>query len=106
MKCCDPEVGPGGCPDENGSFDNCWDEGGFCCSDGEWYANDGGGGNNCADNQLGDSQACPASVSDAVIPDEVSNESNPIVCPDGQDPPPDTFCGRGTTRVDCASLFR
>merc|ERR1712161_99817 len=77
MKCCDPEVGPGGCPDENGSFDNCWDEGGFCCSDGKWYANDGAGGSNCADNQPGDSQACLASVSDAVIADVASNESNP-----------------------------
>ena len=58
VKCCDPETGPGGCPDENGSFDRCWDEGGFCCSDGNWYANDGAGGNNCQDNQLEDSQAC------------------------------------------------
>lgn len=57
-KCCDPMEGPGGCPDASGSFDRCWDEGGYCCSDGRWYADDGGGGNNCQSNGLEDSNAC------------------------------------------------
>mmetsp|Transcript_30259 Transcript_30259/g.55787 ORF Transcript_30259/g.55787 Transcript_30259/m.55787 type:complete len:376 (-) Transcript_30259:101-1228(-) len=62
IKCCDPENGPGGCPDENGSFDRCWDEGGYCCSDGNWYADNGDGGGNCLDKQLIRSIACPASA--------------------------------------------
>lgn len=76
VKCCDPEAGPGGCPDENGSFDRCWDEGGFCCSDGKWYANSGAGGNNCQDNQLEDSQACVDSGGDdvAFVTDEPTAE--------------------------------
>eukprot|EP00580_Thalassiosira_gravida_P010170 CAMPEP_0201642412 /NCGR_PEP_ID=MMETSP0493-20130528/26177_1 /ASSEMBLY_ACC=CAM_ASM_000838 /TAXON_ID=420259 /ORGANISM="Thalassiosira gravida, Strain GMp14c1" /LENGTH=296 /DNA_ID=CAMNT_0048116583 /DNA_START=20 /DNA_END=913 /DNA_ORIENTATION=- len=30
-------------------------------------------------------------------------DNNPIVCPDGQDPIPNTFCGRGNNRADCAA---
>jgi len=61
VKCCNPAAGPGGCPDENGSFENCWDEGGYCCSDGNWYADPGDGSGNCQDKQLIDSDACAAS---------------------------------------------
>lgn len=39
--CCAPEEGPGGCPDGDGSFNDCWDEGGYCCSDGTWYGDNG-----------------------------------------------------------------
>jgi len=74
VKCCDPVNGPGGCPDENGSFDHCWDEGGYCCSDGNWYANDGGGGNNCQDNQLENSKACTISGGDDVGPGDANEE--------------------------------
>ena len=59
-KCCDPEAGPGGCPDANGRFDRCWDEGGYCCSDGRWYANESDGSGTCGDKQLEDSTACPS----------------------------------------------
>lgn len=62
VKCCDPLEGPGGCPDASGSFDRCWDEGGFCCSDGLWYANNGAGANNCQDNGLVDSMPCLTSI--------------------------------------------
>mmetsp|Transcript_7272 Transcript_7272/g.15884 ORF Transcript_7272/g.15884 Transcript_7272/m.15884 type:complete len:429 (+) Transcript_7272:259-1545(+) len=57
-KCCDPKLGPGGCPDSTGSFNGCWDEGGYCCADGKWYADAGDGSNNCQDNGLEDSQPC------------------------------------------------
>jgi len=74
VKCCDPETGPGGCPDQNGSFDRCWREGGYCCSDGNWYVSDGGGGNNCQDNQLENSKTCTISGGDDVGPRDANEE--------------------------------
>lgn len=97
VNCCDPDAGTGGCPDEKGSFDNCWDEGGYCCSDGGWYADPGDGSGNCQDKQLDDSEACTTSDPDNNF------EPDSIACPDGQDPIPETFCGRGPNRVDCDS---
>uniref|UniRef100_A0A7S0FTT6 Uncharacterized protein n=1 Tax=Minutocellus polymorphus TaxID=265543 RepID=A0A7S0FTT6_9STRA len=56
--CCDPRAGPGGCPDANGSFEGCWDEGGYCCTDGRWHVDYGDGSNNCNDNSLEDAKPC------------------------------------------------
>lgn len=50
--------GPGGCPDSNGDFNACWDEGGYCCSDDSWYADAGDGSNNCMDNGLDEGIPC------------------------------------------------
>ena len=97
LNCCDPDAGPGGCPDKNGSFDNCWDEGGYCCSNGGWYADPGDGSGNCQDKQLDGSEVCTTSDPDNNF------EPDSIVCPDGQDPIPETFCGRGPNQVDCGN---
>jgi len=78
IKCCDPENGPGGCPDENGSFDRCWDEGGYCCSDGGWYHNESDGGGNCLDKQLIQSIACPTSVERIAVENDVNPDVIPI----------------------------
>ena len=56
--CCDRMQGPGGCPDSNGDFNACWDEGGYCCSDDSWYADAGDGSNNCMDNGLDEGIPC------------------------------------------------
>ena len=62
VQCCDPAVGPGGCPDANGSFDSCWDEGYYCCSNGSWYAHTSDGTGDCQGKQLEDSLACGISA--------------------------------------------
>eukprot|EP00571_Detonula_confervacea_P010462 CAMPEP_0172304948 /NCGR_PEP_ID=MMETSP1058-20130122/6286_1 /TAXON_ID=83371 /ORGANISM="Detonula confervacea, Strain CCMP 353" /LENGTH=800 /DNA_ID=CAMNT_0013016355 /DNA_START=32 /DNA_END=2431 /DNA_ORIENTATION=- len=122
LSCCDPERGPGGCPDANGSFDNCWDEGGFCCSDGNWYAHNGDGGNNCKDHQLEDSQACPILImGDGEIPILMPGDGETMATvggwPDPTEPPriatlpaytstteatttPDEFLGDDTTTTE------
>ena len=60
VQCCNPNDDPSiNCPDIYGSYDNCWDEGGYCCSDGNWYADPGDGSGSCMDWGLVDSEACP-----------------------------------------------
>mmetsp|Transcript_12718 Transcript_12718/g.27513 ORF Transcript_12718/g.27513 Transcript_12718/m.27513 type:complete len:376 (+) Transcript_12718:243-1370(+) len=97
IKCCDPENGPGGCPDENGSFDRCWDEGGYCCSDGNWYADNGDGGGNCLDKQLIRSIACPASAeaegngADVLTPDVIPDVTPEVIPIDQVNAPGDVM---------------
>ena len=83
--CCIVEDGPGGCPDSNGNFQNCWDEGGYCCSDNLWYSDHGDGSNNCLDNNLTNGIICDCTTIDCckyvggtIIMKETSNNAGPI----------------------------
>ena len=106
--CCDPAKGPGGCPDTNGSFDNCWDEGGFCCSDGNWYAYPGDGSGNCQDKQLGDSQACV--TADVVVTTKPTPSAEVEVTADACEVGAACFeegssCTDGTTETCCGKIY-
>eukprot|EP00571_Detonula_confervacea_P015343 CAMPEP_0172300832 /NCGR_PEP_ID=MMETSP1058-20130122/2841_1 /TAXON_ID=83371 /ORGANISM="Detonula confervacea, Strain CCMP 353" /LENGTH=184 /DNA_ID=CAMNT_0013010743 /DNA_START=191 /DNA_END=742 /DNA_ORIENTATION=+ len=65
----------------------------FTCSDGVPHCVQCGGAALCLSTTTTDR--------DCGEPDYFDN--NPIVCPDGQDPIPDTLCGRSINRADCAN---